>query len=531
MSVTSKKDVSLSSERRELLARLLKERGIAETAIVPEQAIRRTTQNGRIPLALNQEGLWFIEQLEPGKGNHNIPGTVRLTGRLDVSALEKSLSAIVQRHETLRTTFKMDALGKPFQKIEPITPLKLPLIDLSNLPSAQREAEAKRHALNEAIQAFDLSSQQPFRTKLMRLDQNEHVLLVNFHHIAADGWSMGIFADELVKLYTAFVSGKPPGLAELPIQFSDFAIWQREKWQGDVLKNALVYWRRQLQDLPLLRLPTDRPRPEVQSYRGKHASVAIDQDLSEAVRGFTRKAGATLYMTLMAVFNVLLHHLSKQEDIVVGSTFANRNYPELEKLIGFFVNTLPLRTDLKGNPTFKDLLGRVRHVTLGASAHQELPLAKLVNEIQSDRDLGRNPMYQVVFDILTPDHNPALFGYGLSSTVRETLSLPDLQVTPMDVEGGIARFDIAVFIWDQPDGLAGTFEYSTDLFDSSTIVNMIENFSAILSLVIKKPEIRLDALSEFLQQANKQRSAALDGDYQNTIHNKLKNIRRRPVRH
>jgi len=520
-----------SSLRRKLLEHLLKEKGV-KVSPSKEQAIQRRHDTGVTPLALNQEGLWFLEQLEPGKAHYNIPGAVRLKGKLNVAALEQSLSEIVRRHETLRTTFVMQKDGMPCQVIAPPSRLPLPLIDLQALPSAQRETEAMRLATTDAQQAFDLSKGPLFRAQLLRLGVDEHALLLNMHHLISDGWSMGIFTRELRALYEAFSNGESSPLPELPIQYADFALWQREQMHGENFQAQLAYWKQQLSgNLPVLQVPTDRSRPQAQSFRGRHQSVKFPKSLTEALRRLARREEVTLFITLLAAFKVLLHRYTGQDDIIVGSTFANRNRRELQDLIGFFVNTLPLRTQLSGDWSFRELLRCVREIVSGASAHQELPLAKLVQEVQPERDSSRNPLYQVVFDLLTPDYNPAVYGYGLSAGAMETLEFSGLTMTPLEVEYGIARFDIAVFIWDFPDGLVGAFEYCADLLEPATIVRMVENFEILLNHIVADPEIRLNALVERLNLEDRKQKTAKEKIYQEAVHQKLKQIKRRPIVH
>jgi len=523
---------AFSPQKRRLLELLLKEKGVAANSPAPTPSISRRERPEHMPLGLNQEGLWFLDQMDPGKGHYNIPGTVRLQGRLDVAALERSLSEIVRRHETLRTAFAMQNDGTPCQIIAPPTRLQLPLIDLQTLPSAQREAEAIRLATADAQQAFDLSKGPLFRGQLLRLGVDEHALLLNMHHIISDGWSMGIFTRELRALYEAFVNDNAATLPELPIRYADFALWQREQMREENFQAQLVYWKQQLNgDLPVLQLPTDWSRPQMQSFRGRHQAVKLSKSLTEALRRLARREEVTLFITLLAAFKVLLHRYCRQDDIIVGSTFANRNRRELQDLIGFFVNTLPLRTKLSGDLSFGELLRCVREVVSGASAHQELPLAKLVQELQPERDSSRNPLYQVVFDLLTPDHNPAVYGYGLSAGAMETLAFSGLTMAPMEVEYGIARFDIAVFIWDFPDGLIGAFEYCADLFEPATIVRMIENFEILLNHIVTDPESRLNALVERLNLEDRKQQTAKEKLYQEAVRQKLKQIKRRPIVH
>ncbi|MCZ6507304.1 MAG: condensation domain-containing protein, partial [Acidobacteria bacterium] len=348
------------------------------------------------------------------------------------------------------------------------------------------------------------------------------------HHIVADGWSMGILTRELRALYEADTSGAEPSLPELPIRFADFCVWQREQAKSGAWDAHLEYWRDRLAGAPAdLMLATDRPRPEGFAYRGAHLPITISRSATDAVRALARDAGVTLYTVLLASFEVLLHRAAKQDDFTLGTTFANRDRKELEELIGFFANTLPLRADLSGDPTFRALLRRVREAILGGVVHQELPFALVVKKLQPDRDLGLHPLYRVVFDLLTPDRNPAVYGYGLSSPVQETVRIGDLSLVPVPLECGIARFDIAVFIWDMPDGLAGSFEFSTDLFDTGTIQVMIDAYAELLRTIVNEPDARLSALVEQLDRWESRWQADAEKSYRRSKGERLKGIKRR----
>ena len=519
---------SLSPEKSRLLSLLLQEKGVDLSQTGQTNPIGRRDQSEPVPLAFNQEGLWFLDQLDPGGANYNLPGITRLTGELKVDVLEKSLSEILRRHESLRTTFAMKGDGRPYQVVASAQPLSLPVIDLEGFPEAEREEEAQRVVTVEVQKPFDLTRGPLFRAVLLQLRENDYVLVLNLHHIVADGWSMGVLTRELTTLYKAFSSGRPSPLPELPIQYSDFVLWQREQIQGEFLEAQLSYWKQQL-GAGRLELPTDRERPLVQSYRGLHHPVHLSESLTCALRMLAQREGVTLFNVLLTVFKILLYRYSGQEDIVVGSSFANRNRRELEGLIGFFVNTLPLRTDLSGNPGFRDLMHRVREVTLGAYAHQELPFAKLVQESQPDRELDRHPLFQVVFDLLTPDHNPAVFGYGLSSPVTEGLELAGLTMAPLDVEGGIARFDLAVFIWDLPKGLKGTFEYRTDLFEPESIVRMTQHFEMLLQHIVAEPDVGLEMLVGEIKDADRQQQITEQKADKDRARQKLIKSRRKSI--
>ena len=351
----------------------------------------------RVPASLGQQRLWVLAQLEPGSPVYNIARPIRLTGPLNVVALEHSLGAIVRRHESLRTTVTT-VEGQPMQGIAPALTLPLPRVDLRDLPAGERAERADQLAAREARRPFDLARGPLLRTTLLQLGGQEHLLLVTIHHIVADEWSMGVFMRELATLYRAQVQDTPAVLPQLPIQYADYTLWQREWLQGTALEAQLAYWREQLAGAPaVLELPSDRPRPPVQSVRGATQRFVLPRALSQALRQLSRQEGATLFMTLLAAFQVLLARYTGQDDIVVGSPIAGRTHTELEDLIGFFVNTLVLRTNLAGDPTFRELLGRVRAVTLEAYAHQDVPFERLVEELQPQRDLSRAPLVQVLF--------------------------------------------------------------------------------------------------------------------------------------
>jgi len=524
--------MSLSPERRALLARRLAEKGLQSAPA--EERIPRRAQDGPVPLTSAQEALWFLDQLEPesasGHALHNQPGAVRLVGTLDVESLRRSLDEIVRRHEALRTRF-VTADGKPYQEVMPHEPLELPLTDLSDRPSEEAEVEAKRLASEDAHTPFDLERGPLRRMFLVRLAANEHILVITLHHIITDGWSMGVFANELDRLYRAFLAGEPSPLAELPIQMGDVAVWQRNALQGETLEGHLAYWRKQLAPpLSALTLPTDRPRPAVQSYRGGHQTIQLSSELSDALRALSRKQGVTLFMTLYAAWSVLLHAISRETDVVIGSAVAHRNRNELEGLIGFLVNMLIMRLDLSGDPPFSELLRRSRDVTLGAWSHQDLPLTRIVKEVSPERDLSRTPLFQIEFSLLTPDKNPAVFGYGLAMGSIETIELPGLVMTPVDVDYDNARYDIAVFLWDMPGGVHGTIEYSSDLFDAATMERLAQRFETVLRSVVERPDAALAELVGTLDAADRDVAAAAEQSHERSMQDKLKSIRRRRAR-
>ncbi len=514
---------SLTPERRELLARLLREKGIAGAG---ERAIPRRPE-GPVRLSFAQEAVWFLDQLEPERALHNVPGAVRLTGRLDSGALARSLGEIVRRHESLRTVLTLRD-GLPYQVPRPAGPFSLPITDLGGLGRAEAEAEVQRLATEEAHRVFDMAEGPLFRAFLLRLTAQEHVLVLNFHHIVTDGWSMGVFTRELDQLYRAYREGRPSPLSEPTLQIGDFAAWQRAELAGKALEEHLDYWRQELAgEIAGVTLPTDRPRPAVQSFRGGHVTMQLSRKKSDELRALSQRRGVTLFMTLLAGFDVLMYDYSRETDVVIGSALAHRNRSELEGVIGFLVNMLILRTDLSGNPTFAEILERAKKVTLGAWSHQDLPLTRIVNEVQPERDLSKNPLFQVQFSLLTPDHNPAVYGYGLAAGMIETLELPELVMTPVSVQYDNSRYDVAAFLWDMPGGIHGTIEYSRDLYEEETIARMVRRYETLLDLVLERPEDTLEELVAGLARRDREVEAAAGRNFEESMKNKLKSIRRR----
>ncbi len=456
--------------------------GLAERVDMARQAaagldvspIEPVTRNQELPLSFAQQRLWFLDQLEPYSPLYNIPAATRFSGPLDIAALEWSLNEIVRRHESLRTTFQTID-GRPAQVISPELTLTLPVMDLASLPAVEREAEALRLATDEARQPFDLAHGPLMRTTLLRLDEQEYVILLTMHHIVSDGWSMGVFVQEMVALYSAFVAGKSSPLPELAIQYADFAHWQRQWLQGQALEAQLAYWEQQLAGLaPLLELPFDRPRPVIQSFNGNTLSFTLPQRLSKALKALSQHEGVTLFMTLLAAFQTLLSRYTSQEDICVGTPIANRNRAEIEGLIGFFVNTLVLRTDLSGGPSFRELLKRVRQVTLDAYAHQDLPFEMLVDALQPKRDMSYSPLFQVMF--------------VLQNVPMQNLELPGLTLGPVEADSKIAKFDLTLSMLEDAGGLSGSFEYNVDLFDAATIQRMAGHLQRLLEGIVADPD-------------------------------------------
>ncbi len=443
----------------------------AATASIPLSRAQKTTAEH--PLSFAQQRLWFVNQLQPGTPAYNISIAVHLTGRLNVAVLSRSFNEVIQRHEVLRTSF-VAVDGEPLQVIASVPTFTLPMVDLRQLPDTEREVEAQRLATKEATLPFDLTLRPLLRAKLLHLAQEEYMLLLTMHHIVADGWSIGVFIRELTALYEAFSTGKSSPLPDLPIQYVDFTYWQRQWLQGEVLETQLAYWKQQLGGkLPVLELPTDRPRPLVQTFRGAQQKLVLPKDLTEAIKILSHSEGATLFMTLLAAFKTLLYRYTGQNDILVGSPIANRNRAEIENLIGFFVNTLVLRTNISGNPSFKELLGRVRKVAIDAYVHQDLPFEKLV-ELQPSRDLSHNPLFQVMFVLQNPS--------------ASICHLPDLTLQTLEVDSGTAKFDLFMSMMDTKQGLIATLEYNTDLFNADTITRMLGHFQTLLEGIVADPD-------------------------------------------
>ncbi|MEG4032706.1 amino acid adenylation domain-containing protein [Microcoleus sp. S36b_A4] len=452
-------------------------------------------RDGNLPLSFAQQRLWFLDQLVPNNPFYNVPAALRLTGALNFAALQQTFNEIVRRHEALRTTLTVVS-GQPVQRIAAAFHLPINVVDLRNLPKESRQTEANRLTAQEAQRSFNLSNDLLLRVTLLQLDDAEYLLMLNMHHIVSDGWSIGVLIQELGALYTAFASEKPSPLPALSIQYADFAKWQREWLQGEVLETQLAYWRQQLNGISMLNLPADRPRPAIQSYRGKRQFLQLPKQLSEALETLSQREGVTLFMTMLAAFKTLLYHYAQQEDIVVGSPIANRNRSEIEALIGFFVNSLVLRTDLSENPTFRELLNRVKEVALGAYAHQDLPFEKLVEELHPDRALNQNPLFQVAF--------------ALQNAPGNRLELPELTLSPQQLDVGTARFDLEFHLWerspnssgsnqspsnklwvDSSEGISGMVIYSADLFDEATITSLIGHFQTLLESIVTNPEERI----------------------------------------
>ena len=448
------------------------------------------------PLSFAQQRLWFLDQLEPGTSVYNCPAVVRFRGALNIAALEQSFNEVVRRHEVLRTSFGSRD-GHPLLVIASSQHVPLSVLDLSDLPAERVEAELQRLSLLEGQRAFDLSHGPLLRTSLLRVSAEEHVVLLTLHHIISDGWSIGVLVKEVAALYTAYAGGNVPTLELLPVQYADYAYWEREWLQGEELASQMNYWKQQLDGAPVLELPTDRPRPYVQTYGGAYANFHLSRELSTGLNALSRRLDATLFMTLLAAWQTLLYRYSGQNDIVVGSPIANRQRAETEALIGFFVNTLALRTDLSGNPSFSELVQRVRETALGAYAHQALPFEKVIEELQLERDASHTPLVQVVF--------------VLQNAPVGDLTALDLKLNYMEVETDTAKFDLTLMLQESADGLSGRLEYRDDLFESSTIKRLLAHFENLLRSILEQPEQHIAQLP-LLSEHEKQQVSTLWND-------------------
>jgi amino acid adenylation domain-containing protein len=449
--------------------------GSSPALLSPIETVDRA---GELSLSFSQERLWFLQQMEPASSAYNLFTGIRLHGRLNVAALERTLQEIVRRHEILRTTFET-VDGRPRQRINPTFTFSLPVTDLSAREDDERAAEAERIVTDTSRSPFDLVRGPLLRAELLKLGDEEHMLLFSMHHIISDGWSNTVLVREVTTLYEAFDAGHSSPLPELSVQYADYAMWQRDWLQGEVLEDHLAYWRQQLAGAPPLELPTDKPRPPVQTFNGAAIPFALSKDLSEALGALSRRTGTTLYMTLLAAFALLLSRYSGQTDVVLGGDTANRTRVETEGLIGFFVNMLVLRIPLEGNPRFTELLRRVREITLAAYAHQELPFERLVEE-HATRELSRNPLFQVLFT--------------LQNASRYQLEAPGLRLEPVPAKGRPAKFDLTLLMSESKEGLSGVFEYNTDLFDQTTVQRMAGHFEALLTALVDDPQQRVSAL-------------------------------------
>jgi amino acid adenylation domain-containing protein len=476
-----------------------------------------STQTCIFPPSFAQQRLWFLDQLEPGNPAYNISRAIYLTGPLQVPTLEAAINQIVQRHESLRTTFATTD-GNPVQVVRDECAIHLSIIDLSAWPPEERSNEEQRLAREEAHSPFDLNKGPLLRAVLVRLSEEEHVLLLTLHHIISDGWSAGIMFRELATLYEAFRAGKEPPLQTLPIQYPDYAVWQREWLQGEVLEKQLSYWRRQLADAPdALELPADRPRELVPSLHGGLESLTLSKRLTDDLKTLSQTEGVTLFMILLAALQALLSRYTGDDDILVGSPFAGRNRIETEGLIGFFINTVVLRTSLSGNPTFRELLQRVKTTALDAYAHEDLPFEKLIEELHVERNRSYTPLLQVMF--------------AFQNASKATIRLDGgLSLRPVDVNTDTAKFDLTLLIYQDSDPLICALEYNTNLFDADRIIRMLRHFETFLDAAVADPELKIGELPLLTKAERRQLLIEWNPAGQSSVDNTLPQLFEEQVR-
>ncbi len=444
---------------------------------VPEQEISRREPSESCLLSFSQQRFWFLDQMDPGSASYNIHFPVHLAGSLNVTALEASLNEIVRRHEILRTSYHATD-GRPLQTVLPMRRLSLLSLDLGGLPESERWPHIHRLVREQSREPFDLAKGQVFRVTLLRNSDQEHVILLVMHHIVFDGWSSGVFMRELSQLYEAFSNDKPSPLPELPIQYADYAVWQRKRLQGKMLDGLLSYWKGQLENkLDTLELPVDREPPAIQTGRGAYKPFLILPDTTKSLKELSRRQEITPFMALLAAFQTLLYRYNGQNHIAVGSPVANRDRTETGQLIGCFINTILLCTDMSGNPTFEELLARVRDVTLGAFIHQELPFEILVDALQPERQMNYTPLFRVWF--------------VLQNSLGQPFELGDLTMSHVWMDEGATQFDLVLSLVDAHTHIEGCWHYNLDIFDASTLDEIQEHFSILLKAVIAKPGIRL----------------------------------------
>ncbi|EKU96345.1 non-ribosomal peptide synthase [Leptolyngbya sp. PCC 7375] len=463
------------------------------------------------PLSFAQQRLWFLDQLQPGNPAYTMMAAVRLRGDLDVAALKYAWQDLVQRHESLRTRFVL-VDGQPYQRVQPTGAVSLTQLDWQDLPSADQTAAIQSQALELVQQPFDLEQDGLVRSHLIQLETETHVLLLTLHHIISDGWSMEVLVRELAILYDAHQRGHQAQLSPMPIQYADFAVWQRQFLQGDILEKQFNYWRAQLSPPGVPSLPTDFPRPAVRSHCGHRHSLGISPKLTDQLQALSQQTKATLFMTTLATFQVLLYDYAQQATIRVGTPIANRDRPEVANLIGFFTNTLVLCADIEGDLTFRQWLQRVRDQAVNAYAHQDLPFEKLVDELQPERDLSQTPLYQVWF--------------YLQDDPVTTVSFPGLTLEPIEIDLGTAKHDLKLGLWKSPQGLQGALEYSTDLFESATVARLARGYEDLLADIARDPDQSIANLVQQLQQRQQQQMLEQKRALLSTQRQKLRGTRR-----
>ncbi len=499
----------LTAEKEALFALLLEREGFSRwQKITPRRDLREA------PLSFAQRRLLFLQQLDPDSPTYNLPLVFGITGNLNVSVLERTLTEIVRRHEVLRTTFHMQG-NEQVQVIQPACEVSVAVID--HLPEAEREAEVQQFTVTEVRRPFDLERAPLLRGKLLHFADDDYVACFTVHHIASDGWSMGLLINEVQALYEAYSEGRPSPLPELRIQYADYARWQHDWSKGEVFEQQLAYWRERLRGAPAtLTLPPDRPRPTPRTFRGETYSVRFSAEVTGELRRVSREQGVTLFMTMLTAFEILLCYYTKQTDIVVGTPVAGRTRAETEPLIGFFINTLVLRGDFSGDPIFPELLQRVKNDLLGALAHQDVPFEKLVEELQTERNLSYTPLFQVQFT--------------LQKSARTGAALTGLTLSPIGTNRGTTQYDLAMNLIDGDSDMAGMLEYDTDLYDRETILRTIKRFELLLGEIVANSSARLSELLVPLAAADAEQEKANEQQYQEFFTRKLAQTKRRGIR-
>jgi len=512
----------LTPEQQALLTLRLRKKAASRAAVTPSRSLRieRVPRDQQLRASFAQERQWFLDQLEPGNSLYNMSSTLRLKGPLNLKVLERSLNEVIKRHEALRTHFET-VDGYPVQIIKPFKTESLQVTDLSHMPETEREVEARRLAAAEELTGFDLARGPLMRTAVLRLGEEDHVLMLTMHHIISDAWSMKAFFNEMVTLYTSFAQGVESPLPPLPIQYADFAVWQRQGLQGEAVKAHLSYWKEQLSGVPgLLNLPTDRPRSTTQTFLSPGALKRFKPSvkLSKQLEALGHKESVTGFILLLAAFSTLLCRYSEQRDVIVGCNIANRNRSETEGLIGFFVNMLPLRANFSGDPSFREILHRVREVALGAYTHQDLPFERMIAEVMPERDPNRMPLVQVIFD------------YQATPTVStEVGTLRMERFSSGTPAKNFDMIDMTLHMENLGERLYGELIYNTVLYNDATIVRMLENFELLLQTVANNPEIRLSKLKQVLDAADRKHNIARKEEFKQTKRRSLGSVKPKPV--
>lgn len=474
----------------------------------------RAPRGKNLPLSFAQQRLWFLDQLVPNNHLYNIPGSVRLEGKLDLKVLEKVINEVFRRHEALRTRIEVEE-GLPVQVIDEWEPRKLEVEDLTKLPRKEKEEKADRVVRENVETGFDLSQGPLLRVKALKLEEEEHVIVFTMHHIVSDAWSMGVFINEVAVLYEAFREGRKSPLPELNLQYADYAYWQRHYLKGEELEKHLKYWKKQLGgNLPVLDLTTDHPRHSTPSYVGATKLFSLSAELSHSLRGLCKQEAVTLFIASLAAFKTLLYKYTAESDIIIGTSMANRNRVEIEHLIGFFVNILPMRTNLGGNPRFTELLKRVKEVALGAYTYQEMPFDELVKELQPERELGQMPLFNIVF--------------GVQNALEAGTHLTGLNISPVMVGEEPARNELMLQITEGAEALRAGWTYNTDLFEEQTIVRLHGHFETLLSNIVARPDARLDEI-EMLSEAEKTQHANKRLIHEKYKYNRFKSVKPQAV--